>query len=191
MGRKDHFNIPNALSVIRLTGVPFLFVLVQLENQLWFLGFFIFLGLTDFFDGYLARKWNQVTDLGSMLDSIADMAYYISAAYFLTFLFPSYLEPNLPFFYILLALLAVSIIVSKVKLGKVLILHTHISRTCGVLVFVVFLASFTADTTLMIRAIIILYTIAFIESTIIFLKYGLVDPDTRSIFHLRNRVIRK
>ncbi len=191
MDLKDQFNLPNVLSVIRLIGVPFLFVLVQLENQFWFLGYFIFLGLTDFFDGYLARRWNQVTDLGSMLDSIADIAYYLSAAYFLIFLFPSYLEPNLPFLYILLFLLAVSIMVSKIKLGKVLILHTHISRVCGVLVFVVFLASFTADTTLMIRAVIILYTIAFIESTIIFLKYGLVDPDTRSIFQLRDRVIRK
>lgn len=191
MDKKNLYNIPNALSVMRLIGVPFLFLLILFENTALFLGSFIFLGLTDFFDGYLARKWNQVTQLGSMLDSIADIAYYLAAAYFLIILFPTYLEPNLPFFYILLVLFVLSVIVSKLKLGKVLILHTHLSRLSGVLVFFAFLASFSMDTTLMIRVIIILYTVAFIETTVIILKYGLVDPDTRSIFQLKERVIRK
>lgn len=189
MINKDYVNVPNALSILRLIGVPFLFILITFENVLWFTGLYIILGLTDYFDGLLARRWNQVTEFGSMLDSIADLAYYISTAYFLVVLFPEYFYPNISYLYLVFSLLAVTLLISKFKLGKVLILHTHLSRLSGVLVFFAFIASFYADTTLFIRFIILLYSISFIESIAIFIKYGLVDPDTRSIFRLSKRKV--
>ena len=68
------------LTFIRLIGSPFIlpFFLVYLlpYNVLWLnyslaTLFFLF-GLTDFFDGYLARKYDQVTPTGAMLDHVAD-----------------------------------------------------------------------------------------------------------------------
>lgn len=190
MINKRYVNIPNALSLLRLIGVPFLFVLITFENVIWFTGLYIVLGLTDYFDGLLARRWNQATELGSMLDSVADLAYYISTAYFLIVLFPEYFYPNIPYLYLVFSLLAVSLLTSKLKFGKILILHTHISRLCGVLVFFIFIGSFYMNTTLMIRLVILLYSISFIESIAIFLKYGLVDPDTRTIFRLRKKHVK-
>lgn len=186
---KDYVNIPNALSLLRLIGVPFLFLLITFENVLWFAGLYIILGLTDYFDGLLARRWNQVTELGSMLDSVADLAYYISTAYFLIVLFPEYFYPNIPYLYLVFSLLAITLLTSKLKFGKVLILHTHLSRLSGVLVFFAFIGSFYIDTTLLIRFIILLYSISFIESIAIFIKYGLVDPDTRTIFRLSGKKV--
>lgn len=186
---KEYVNIPNVLSLFRLIGVPILFILITLESVIWFAALYVILGLTDYFDGLLARRWNQVTELGSMLDSIADLAYYISTAYFLIVLFPEYFYPNIPYLYLVFTLLAVSLFISKLKLGKVLILHTHISRLSGVLVFFAFIGSFFMNTTLLIRLIILLYSISFIESIAIILKYGLVDPDTRTIFRLKKKNI--
>lgn len=189
MINQNNINIPNALSVFRLVGVPILFILVTLDNVIWFAGFYIILGLTDFFDGFLARKLKQVSELGSLLDSIADLAYYISTAYFLIVLFPEYFIANIPYIYLVFSLLAITLIISKLKFGKILMLHTHLSRLCGVLVFSAFIGSFYMDSTLFIRLIILLYSFSFIESIIIFFKYGLVDPDTRTIFELTRKNI--
>jgi cardiolipin synthase (CMP-forming) len=68
-------NIPNLLSFLRIALVP---VFLWLLLQELFLAAIIVLavaGLTDFLDGFLARKLNQTTKLGKMLDPVADRLY--------------------------------------------------------------------------------------------------------------------
>jgi cardiolipin synthase len=68
-------NVPNLLSFLRIALVP-VFLLLLLEEL--FLAAIIVLavaGLTDFLDGFLARKLNQTTKLGKMLDPVADRLY--------------------------------------------------------------------------------------------------------------------
>lgn len=68
-------NVPNLLSILRIALVP-VFLWFLLEE--FFLAAIIVLavaGLTDFLDGYLARKLNQITKLGKMLDPVADRLY--------------------------------------------------------------------------------------------------------------------
>ncbi|MEM2174933.1 MAG: CDP-alcohol phosphatidyltransferase family protein, partial [Candidatus Micrarchaeia archaeon] len=64
--------IPNILSISRLIFLPL--ILLFLSKNLYFLSLiFISLSwLTDAFDGYLARKLNQVSDLGKILDHLVD-----------------------------------------------------------------------------------------------------------------------
>jgi CDP-diacylglycerol---glycerol-3-phosphate 3-phosphatidyltransferase len=75
-----HISLPMMLTYIRLIGAPLVlpFFLVYLApyNLFWLncslaTLFFLF-GLTDFFDGYLARKYDQVTTTGALLDHVAD-----------------------------------------------------------------------------------------------------------------------
>ena len=72
-------NLPNRLTVLRIILVPVFIAFVFIEarvfglfNNLIALFVFCAASFTDFLDGYLARKWNQVTDLGKLLDSTAD-----------------------------------------------------------------------------------------------------------------------
>ena len=68
-------NIPNRLSLMRIILVPVMLVcfLVNFPYHLFVtLGIFIVASLTDFLDGYIARKYNMVTEIGIFLDSIAD-----------------------------------------------------------------------------------------------------------------------
>ena len=85
-------NLPNTLTILRIFFVPFL-VAVLVEQNLrieWrgavlvpnaFLALAIFLiaAATDLLDGYLARRWKQITTVGTLLDPIADKLL-ISAA---------------------------------------------------------------------------------------------------------------
>ena len=66
-------NIPNILSVLRIILV-FVFIVVFFVpiSKIWALIVFVIAGVTDVVDGYLARKFNWVTNLGKVLDPLAD-----------------------------------------------------------------------------------------------------------------------
>ena len=66
-------NIPNILSIIRIILVfVFGFVFFALNEPLWAIIIFLVAGATDVVDGYLARKFNWITNLGKILDPLAD-----------------------------------------------------------------------------------------------------------------------
>jgi CDP-diacylglycerol--glycerol-3-phosphate 3-phosphatidyltransferase len=76
-------NLPNGLTISRIFLVPLLVVVLLTRTERWeLIGGIIFAvaALTDWLDGYLARKRGQVTTLGIMLDPIADKLL-ISAAF--------------------------------------------------------------------------------------------------------------
>ena len=78
--RKDFWSVPNILTYGRIVAVPLVVLCFFIEGRLngsdfarWSaLAVFIVASITDFFDGYLARIWQQTSALGRMLDPIAD-----------------------------------------------------------------------------------------------------------------------
>ena len=70
--KKENFNIPNILSFIRIIIiVPFVLYFLN-DDYLLAALMLIFSGLSDMFDGLIARKLNQITKLGKVLDPVAD-----------------------------------------------------------------------------------------------------------------------
>ncbi len=65
-------SIPNLLSVIRLLLIPLMIYLYLSNRYTWAAGVLIFSFATDVADGYIARRFNQVTPLGKILDPLAD-----------------------------------------------------------------------------------------------------------------------
>ena len=84
-------NLPNLVTLLRIFFVPLLVAALVMEgmdlelggfvltNELLALGIFLAAAATDLLDGYLARRWKQVTTVGMLLDPIADKLL-ISAA---------------------------------------------------------------------------------------------------------------
>ena len=76
------FNIPNLLTLSRILAVP-IFVLLMLEPdplRALIAGLvFALASATDWLDGYLARRWGQVTKFGKLLDPVADKILIMSA----------------------------------------------------------------------------------------------------------------
>ncbi|MBB4065529.1 CDP-diacylglycerol--glycerol-3-phosphate 3-phosphatidyltransferase [Gellertiella hungarica] len=74
------YNIPNLLTYGRILAVPLIVLCFFIEGKLQSSDFarwaalviFVVASITDFFDGYLARIWNQTSNIGRMLDPIAD-----------------------------------------------------------------------------------------------------------------------
>ncbi|MCU4749569.1 MULTISPECIES: CDP-alcohol phosphatidyltransferase family protein [Streptomyces] len=84
------FTIPNILSMARLLGVPvFLWLVLSPvfdgpNRDGWALLVLVLSGVSDYLDGKLARRWNQVSDLGRILDPAADRLYILSTLVGLT-----------------------------------------------------------------------------------------------------------
>lgn len=70
--RASMFNLPNQLTSLRLLLAVILFGLIEWEHYLTSMGLFIVAAGTDWLDGYYARKYQQVTTLGRILDPFAD-----------------------------------------------------------------------------------------------------------------------
>jgi len=73
------FTVPNIISVIRLLLVPVFLWLLHIDEVAaagWLLGF---IGATDWIDGYIARRFNQVSEVGKFLDPLADRLAVLAA----------------------------------------------------------------------------------------------------------------
>lgn len=76
--RDQFLTLPNLLSTLRLTLVPVFLTLLLDQKYLVAIIVLATASLTDYLDGYFARKWNQITRLGQILDPAADRLYIFS-----------------------------------------------------------------------------------------------------------------
>jgi len=79
-------NLPNALTVARIVAVPLLIAVFYLPAPAanWVaLAVFVAASLTDWLDGWLARRWDQGSDFGKVLDPIADKLLVAAALFML------------------------------------------------------------------------------------------------------------
>lgn len=80
-------NLPNAITVFRLVLTAVFVAAVSVGGQLWHhiaLASFSLAAITDYLDGYLARKLNLVTSLGKLLDPLADKILVCSGFIYIT-----------------------------------------------------------------------------------------------------------
>jgi CDP-diacylglycerol--glycerol-3-phosphate 3-phosphatidyltransferase len=67
--------LPNAITVARIIACPVIFWLALspgIAAKLWAFALFVVAGLSDVWDGYLARRYGWITDVGKLLDPLAD-----------------------------------------------------------------------------------------------------------------------
>lgn len=102
-------NLPNRLTLFRVLLVPFFVYFLLEEYKIIALTIFIVASLTDFFDGYLARKNNQITNFGKFMDPLADKLLVCSALICLSYM-------NKINIYITLLIIAREFIISGIRL---------------------------------------------------------------------------
>ena len=81
--------LPNWLTWARLAAVPIVMALLAIDDgqegaaRWWALGIFFVACMTDFLDGYLARRWHVITSFGKLADPIADKALVLGTLFML------------------------------------------------------------------------------------------------------------
>jgi len=90
--------VPNMLTVFRMVLIPVFVTMLFYQRFLWALGVFVIAGLTDGLDGLLARRFSQESQLGTVLDPIADKLMLVTAFIVLSMrsVFPQPLPSHLP-----------------------------------------------------------------------------------------------
>jgi CDP-diacylglycerol---glycerol-3-phosphate 3-phosphatidyltransferase len=84
-------NLPNILSLLRILLIPILMVLYFLPYEsanIWATAVFIIAAVTDWLDGYLARKWEQTSPFGAFIDPVADKLIVVVALVMILFKTP-------------------------------------------------------------------------------------------------------
>ena len=133
------WTLPNLLTFLRIILLPFLWAFALLD-----LPFYLGIGLTaavltDVLDGALARRLNQVTELGSKLDTLADNLIIISVAIWLILLRPSVFTSHPLVWFIVASLALINALVGWIKFNRFANLHLYSTKAAGVVttVFVV------------------------------------------------------
>lgn len=67
-------NIPNLLTMLRFVLIPFILYFLSIDNYILTFVFLTLSGITDVLDGFIARKFNFITDFGKLIDPLADKA---------------------------------------------------------------------------------------------------------------------
>lgn len=80
-------NIPNLLTLVRFLLIPIMSVFLFQEKLLLALAIYIIASMTDIIDGFIARKFNMITQLGKVLDPLADKLLQFAALIGLSYIY--------------------------------------------------------------------------------------------------------
>lgn len=69
---EDIYTLPNLLTFSRLAAAPFIGYFVLHDSHAWAAGLLAYAGVTDLLDGWIARRWNSQTVVGTVIDPMAD-----------------------------------------------------------------------------------------------------------------------
>ncbi len=93
--------LANQLTILRIFLIPVFIICLGYNKPVCALAVFAIAGITDALDGYVARKFNQITTLGKILDPIADKALLVSS---FIFIYNSDLAVKFPFWFVVLVI---------------------------------------------------------------------------------------
>ena len=90
--------LPNVLTTVRMVLIPIFVTLIFYQRFTLALAVFVVAGVTDFFDGLLARRFDQRSSLGTILDPVADKLMMVTAFVVLSLrsVYPHPIPPHLP-----------------------------------------------------------------------------------------------
>jgi cardiolipin synthase len=142
LANRDIYNLPNAVSVLRILMAPVLFYFALTQKPVWFLAALMFSGFTDVLDGFLARTLHQTTVIGSRLDSWGDFTIYSTMAICAWILWPDITATELTSYVVIVISITAPVIVGLIKFKTITSYHTWTVKVAVVVTFVGYILLF-------------------------------------------------
>lgn len=155
--------VPNFFSYIRIASVPFLFYIAWKGYPNLFLVVLALALSTDAIDGYLARKLNQVTTLGTTLDSVGDTAMYMTIPFCAWLLWPELIKQDLVYIVIVMLAFIIPMIAGFIKFGRMPSYHTWLAKITTILLSLTVLIWFAFGIAWPFKITVIIQVIVMIE----------------------------
>ncbi|MBE9900048.1 CDP-alcohol phosphatidyltransferase family protein [Enterococcus casseliflavus] len=172
-------HLPNILTTTRLILAPLLLFLQPMSGWFWLLYSYCF--VSDLVDGLLARRLNLTSEVGALLDSFADVSFFL--AVFLSFL-PQLLAVHTLWVWLLVIAMIrfVSYLIGYVKYRSFSSLHTWLNKAVGFLlcIFPLLLIMFHEKIVILILGTIA--TVSALEELLITILSKNLDRNQKSIF---------
>lgn len=175
--------VPNILCFIRLGGSVVLLPIALAGRNDVFLWLFLFLAMTDWFDGKLAYLLNQRTVIGARLDSWADAALYAALLFGIAIMYNELIVEELIWFLPPILAYVVSTTAGFIKYGRWPSYHTRAAKTCWFLVGVGAIALFADWSLWPLRIALAGATLTNLEAIAITLVSPYWRADVTSIYH--------
>jgi CDP-diacylglycerol--glycerol-3-phosphate 3-phosphatidyltransferase len=155
--------VPNFFSYIRIASVPFLFYIAWKGYPNLFLIVLALALSTDAIDGYFARKLNQVTTLGTTLDSVGDMAMYLTIPPCAWLLWPELIIQDFAYIVIVMLAFIIPMIAGFIKFGRMPSYHTWLAKITTILLSLTVLIWFATGIAWPFKITVIIQVIVMIE----------------------------
>lgn len=160
-------NLPNVISALRVALGPVLVWLVVQHQANVFLAVLAFSLFTDVIDGYLARRFNQVTELGIRLDSWADLVTYAVMLLGLVQLWPTLYQRESAYLVIAFSAWIVPLLVCQARFGCFPSYHTLAAKVAAVGLAPAYFIAALWDQSLLLRMVLLFYCWVALEQVII------------------------
>jgi CDP-diacylglycerol--glycerol-3-phosphate 3-phosphatidyltransferase len=179
-----NFNIADWFSFYRIFAVPFLLVLILLDERLIFTWMLLVSYSTDAIDGYLARKLKITSPRGSQLDSFGDQMTLILGLIGLSYFETAFIKTNLLIILIAFVPYIIQMIIAYLKYGKATAFHTYLAKLSAIIQSVFILWSlFFSPQYVLFYAMIAIGVLETIEEITLIFMYDNWASDVKSIFH--------
>ena len=177
------FTLPNLLSGLRLTLVPLLLALAWTNLPSLFFPFLILAMLTDMADGYLARKLQQTSEFGAMLDSWADLLTYLSLPFCVWWLRPDVIREEKNFLAAAVFCYLSAIGFGFLKFRRLTAYHTWSGKLAAILMGGVAVALFGGAPGWLLRVAVPVVVLNALEEIAITATLSALRTDVPSLWH--------
>jgi len=182
LANRDIYNLPNAVSVLRILMAPVLFYFAFTQKPVWFLAALMFSGFTDVLDGFLARTFNQTTAMGSRLDSWGDFTIYTTMAICAWILWPDITATELTSYVVIVISITAPVIVGLIKFKTITSYHTWTVKVAVVVTFVGYILLFAGWLDWPFRVAAVFCAVAALEEIAITLLIHHEHVDVRTVW---------
>jgi len=182
--KPEWMNIPNLLSGFRLIAAPFLLLIAWSGYPGWFFALLIIMFMTDAIDGFVARKLNIASELGTRLDSWGDMATYLIIPICAWWLWPEIIRREAFFVFIAVLCYIVPLAAGFIKFKRLPSYHTWSAKAAAVLMSSCVILLFGVDMPWPFRFAVIFQVFVTCESVAITLRLSRWQCNIPSYWHL-------